>query len=81
MGSDGPAMAVQDQGEDSPKSNRKMIRSVSSPSGHLPSNVKNLNDSVTSIGDRERNRSKKKTDYREDYFITNFGIPMNEWFD
>ena len=81
MGSDGPALAVHDQAEESPKSTRKMARSVSSPSGRLPSNVKNLNDSVTSIGDRERTRSKRKNDYREDYFISNFGIPMNDWFD
>lgn len=69
-------------GEESPMSTKKMFRSVSSPSGKLPSNIRNLNDSLTSDNMKvEICRSKRNIDYREEYFMTNFGIPMSEWFE
>jgi len=69
-------------GEESPTSTKKIVRSVSSPSGRLPSNIRNLNDSLTSDNMKvERSRSKRNIDYREEYFMTNFGIPMSEWFE
>jgi nucleoid DNA-binding protein len=63
-------------------STKKIVRSVSSPSARVPSNIRNLNDSLASDTIKmEMSKSKKQLDYREEYFMTNFGISMSQWFD
>lgn len=68
-------------GDESPASTKKMVRSVSSPSGRLHSNIRNLNDSLASDNNKGERSLKRNIDYREEYFMTNFGIPMTQWFE